>query len=46
MEALEQCKRKDYFQKLMTDINHDSLQLGHQELIAFLYKQVPHIDGM
>lgn len=40
MEALEQFKKHDYVQELKTHITSESVQCGHEELAAFLYKQV------
>jgi len=45
-EALNQYKQKGYVQKLKTDITPDFMHSDHYDLVALLYRQVTHIDGM
>ena len=43
MDALEQFKTHGYAEQLKTQITSDSIPLGHEDLLAFLYNQIINI---
>ena len=43
MDALEQFKTHGYAEQLKTQITSDSIPLGHEDLLAFLYNQIVNI---
>jgi len=45
IEALDQYKEKDYFQKLKTYITSDLVNSGGQDIVMSLYRQMTEIDG-